>query len=85
MEEYDSKDLVEIKKESDELPSQGSALVFVVGEIVEVMRRMWPGMNKPGGIARITKIHYDSGSHPLNFSIAMFSLNQDCDLPYDAL
>lgn len=27
------------------------------GSMVEVERRMWPGMNKPGGFAKVTKIH----------------------------
>lgn len=34
---------------------------FVEGDVVEVSRRMWPGMNKQGGIAKITGIHRDNG------------------------
>ena len=34
---------------------------FQVGDVVDVMRRMWPGINKPGGVARITKIRFDEG------------------------
>ena len=35
---------------------------FGLGDIVEVSRRMWPGMNKQGGIAKITGIHRDNGT-----------------------
>ncbi len=35
--------------------------VLPVGAIVEVMRRMWPGINKLGGVARIVKSHYNQG------------------------
>lgn len=34
---------------------------FQIGDVVDVMSRTWPGMNKPGGVARITKIRYDEG------------------------
>lgn len=34
---------------------------FAVGMVVEVMPRLWPGMNKQGGAARITKVHYNAG------------------------
>ncbi len=27
--------------------------------IVVVMPRLWPGINKPGGVARVTAVHYD--------------------------
>jgi len=37
--------------------------VFSVGTVVEVEARTWPGVNKPGGVARITKAHTtDSGT-----------------------
>ncbi|RYH21510.1 hypothetical protein EON65_20510 [archaeon] len=61
MEASDNVGVAGVGIDGDQLASQGSAHVFSMGEIVEVMRRMWPGMNKPGGIARITLIHYDSG------------------------
>lgn len=38
-----------------------SAAQFQPGMVVEVMPRLWPGMNKQGGAARITKVHYDHG------------------------
>jgi hypothetical protein len=35
---------------------------FSVGDIVHVQSRTWPGVNKPGGIARITKVLDKEGS-----------------------
>lgn len=36
---------------------------FTVGKIVQVEARTWPGINKPGGVGRITQLHYsDNGT-----------------------
>jgi hypothetical protein len=35
--------------------------LFVVNDVVEVMPRMWPGINKPGGVAKVLKVHYVEG------------------------
>ena len=35
---------------------------FNVGETVNIVARTWPGINKPGGIARVTSIHVDGHS-----------------------
>jgi hypothetical protein len=35
----------------------GEPDAFPKGTIVQVQDRTWPGVNKPGGVARITKIH----------------------------
>lgn len=32
---------------------------YRIGDLVMVMPRLWPGINKPGGVARITKINKD--------------------------
>ena len=37
------------------------AEVYEVGDVVDVMARMWPGINKHGGVARITKVTVDDG------------------------
>lgn len=34
--------------------------IFTVGKIVQVEARTWPGINKPGGVGRITQLHYSS-------------------------
>ena len=36
---------------------------YAVGCIVEVARRMWPGINKTGGSARISSYNEDSGTY----------------------
>ncbi len=36
---------------------------FRIGDIVMVMRRMWPGMNNPGGVGRIAAIHFNPGQY----------------------
>ena len=34
---------------------------FFVDDIVEVRSRFWPGINKPGGVAKIIKVTYNGG------------------------
>lgn len=51
-----------VSKTTDYMDTMDTATVhaapeFSVGDIVEVERRMGPGMNKPGGVARIMAIH----------------------------
>eukprot|EP00574_Skeletonema_japonicum_P003923 CAMPEP_0201723950 /NCGR_PEP_ID=MMETSP0593-20130828/7819_1 /ASSEMBLY_ACC=CAM_ASM_000672 /TAXON_ID=267983 /ORGANISM="Skeletonema japonicum, Strain CCMP2506" /LENGTH=811 /DNA_ID=CAMNT_0048215119 /DNA_START=26 /DNA_END=2461 /DNA_ORIENTATION=+ len=38
-----------------------------VGSVVMVESRMWPGVNKPGGIGRVTNIHLPEGSEAEGF------------------
>lgn len=33
---------------------------FTQGQVVKVLQRQWPGVNKEGGIARVTKVNPDS-------------------------
>lgn len=33
---------------------------FVEGQLVKVLQRQWPGVNKEGGVARVFKINSDS-------------------------
>ena len=37
--------------------------VYPVGTVVQVALRTWPGINKPGGVARITHIHHIENQH----------------------
>lgn len=50
---------------------EGSASFFTIGTVVDVMPRLWPGINKPGGVGRVYGVHYDEGSPtsdiPLSF------------------
>ena len=38
-----------------------------VGAIVRVQSRTWPGINKPGGVARVAKVHPDSHSYDVAY------------------
>jgi hypothetical protein len=42
------------------------------GTIVFVQARTWPGINKPGGVARVTKVHpaAESGSNSTKYNVA---------------
>ena len=58
--------------------SQNKCL-YNVGDIVEVMSRHWPGINKPGGVALIKEVCLDEGTKQYNcpvliqlYSIIMF-------------
>jgi len=45
--------------------------------MVEVLPRTWPGINKPGGAARVTKCHYNrSGTTNATSAAATFQENQ---------
>ena len=35
---------------------------FPKGTVVQVENRTWPGVNKPGGVARVSKVHMDSAA-----------------------
>lgn len=43
------------------LRGNNSDTEFKLDDVVEVSRRMWPGINKQGGIAKIIGIHRDDG------------------------
>lgn len=74
------------KMEQDHAPtvSQASSVdhsMFSVGMIVEVMPRLWPGINKQGGVARVVKVSYSEGNHQIivvptriHFFIKFFTL-----------
>ena len=36
--------------------------IITVGRFVEVASRTWPGINKPGGVARVVEVHFDASS-----------------------
>lgn len=36
------------------------ATTFVEGDVVRVVQRQWPGVNKQGGIARVLKVNADA-------------------------
>jgi Zinc finger, C3HC4 type (RING finger) len=54
----------------------GSTAGFKVGDIVEVQSRTWPGVNKPGGIARISEVG-DVGSYNVTFILGGKEKNVD--------
>lgn len=35
---------------------------IAIGEMVETARRAWPGINQPGGLAKITKLNHSSSN-----------------------
>ncbi|GBG24512.1 E3 ubiquitin-protein ligase LNX [Hondaea fermentalgiana] len=41
---------------------------FALGDFVTVARRMQPGMNKPGGVGKITKVHSD-GTYDIRYAL----------------
>ena len=47
-------------QQNDDVIEATDSQTFAVGEIVHVQARTWPGINKPGGIARITQLHSSS-------------------------
>lgn len=47
--------------ERDEEKDESSSF-FPIGTVVDVMPRLWPGINKPGGVGRVYGVHYDEGT-----------------------
>jgi hypothetical protein len=43
-----------------------TAATYSVGGVVNVQSRTWPGINKPGGVAKVTAVHAVGGSHFYN-------------------
>ncbi|KAG7359615.1 hypothetical protein IV203_034713 [Nitzschia inconspicua] len=41
------------------IPPAATHDVITVGRLVEVASRTWPGINKPGGVARVMEVHFD--------------------------
>ena len=37
----------------------GVVNIITVGRLVEVASRTWPGINKPGGVAKVTNVYFD--------------------------
>jgi hypothetical protein len=46
--------------------------IMTKGTIVFVQARTWPGINKPGGVARVTKVHAaaDNGGNSIKYDVA---------------
>jgi hypothetical protein len=43
---------------------------FSVKDVVDVMARLWAGINKPGGRARVTKINYDPEEDEYTYNVS---------------
>ena len=43
---------------------------FCVNDVVDVMPRLWAGINKPGGVARITKVNYDAEEDEYTYNVS---------------
>ena len=61
----------------DDSVDREAAAAFQVGDIVQVQSRTWPGVNKPGGIARIAKVLPDSSSYHVNYILGGREKNVD--------
>lgn len=46
---------------------------FTIGDVVDVMPRLWPGINKPGGVGRVYGVHFDEGTESM-FSYSAYLL-----------
>lgn len=49
------------------IPDEEARGTITVGSIVRVQSRTWPGINKPGGVARVTCVHADSHAYDVAF------------------
>ncbi|CAB9503155.1 Inherit from NOG: ring finger protein 8, E3 ubiquitin protein ligase [Seminavis robusta] len=63
------------QSERTERQEISAAVAFKVGEIVQVRSRTWPGVNKPGGIAKISKVV--DGSYHIQYILGGKEKNVD--------
>ena len=55
------------KKQDGTSTTTDSANLLLVGTIVSVQSRTWAGINKPGGVARITKVHSEGAKYNVRY------------------
>ena len=70
------------KKQIGTLNTVDPAIPFSVSDVVRVEARMWPGINKPGGVARITKVHPSDDGNKYNVKYVMGGQEKDVDEIY---
>lgn len=63
-----------VDEENDPLPANetptredGTSGTITVGSIVRVESRTWPGINKPGGVGRVTNVYADSHAFDVSY------------------
>jgi hypothetical protein len=57
----------EQEQQEDHGSTSAPSLLLEIGMIVHVQARTWPGVNKPGGVARIQKSHADSQTYDVSY------------------
>lgn len=70
------------KKQIDTLNTVDSAILFSVSSVVRVEARLWAGINKPGGVAQITKVHPSDNGTKYNVRYVMGGQEKDVDAVY---
>ena len=55
------------EKQAGTLTTADTANLLSVGTIVSVQSRTWAGINKPGGVARITKVHSEGAKYNVRY------------------
>ena len=53
----------------NEVQDNNEVVEFItVGRLVEVASRTWPGINKPGGVAKVKVVHFDDNENKDNYN-----------------
>jgi len=63
-----------LEPESSHEPSSPQVESIKRGSIVFVQSRTWPGINKPGGVGRVTRIHPADDSNVIKYDIKVRSI-----------
>ncbi|KAL7453846.1 hypothetical protein ACHAWC_005492 [Mediolabrus comicus] len=50
--------------------ASSSTSMITKGSIVTVESRTWPGLNKPGGVARVTHVHHNDDTNKITYDVA---------------
>lgn len=65
-----------VQSEPTRGPDEATGCPHSIGEIVNIQSRTWSGINKPGGVARITKLNSD-GSYNVSYVLGGRESNVD--------
>mmetsp|Transcript_15283 Transcript_15283/g.28760 ORF Transcript_15283/g.28760 Transcript_15283/m.28760 type:complete len:278 (+) Transcript_15283:74-907(+) len=64
-----SSNVMKQESSSDEKNTTATRIPFNIGDVVDVQSRTWPGINKPGGTARVKAFNVESQSYNVTYML----------------
>ena len=72
----------ETGNQSEPSGSEDENGLYKKGDIVVVQARLWPGINKPGGVGRVIKYNFNGKQSTVNVRYILGGVDKDIDLEY---